>query len=112
MANYVELTIEQGATFNTTVTVTSDTGDVLDLAGYTCQAQMRKSYYSVSATTFVTDIPDPTAGELLISLDAETTATLTPGRYVYDVILIDPSDVVTRVFEGTIAVTPGVTRNE
>lgn len=112
MSSYVELTLEQGATFTTTVTVSDANGDLMDLTDYTAKASMRKSYYSTTSTDFTVTIPDPLSGELLITMSATITAVLAPGRYVYDVILIAPDETtVTRVFEGTVAVTPGVTQN-
>lgn len=114
MAEYVEITIEQGATFTTTVTVTDGSGEHLDLRDYSAKAQLRKSYYSLTAYDFDVVAADPAHGELVITMDAATTANLMPGRYVYDVILIGPTPTteVTRIFEGTAAVTPGVTRYE
>lgn len=112
MAEYVEITIEQGATFTTTVTVSDGSGNVVDLNDMTVKAQIRKSYYSLTAYDFDVTIADPTNGEVVIEMSASNTVNLTPGRYVYDVIMIDMNEVVTRLFEGTVAVTPGVTRNE
>lgn len=112
MAEYVEITIEQGASFSSTITVNDAAGDAFDLTDYTGKAQVRKSYYSTTATDFTVTIPSPTSGEMVIEMPATTTANLAPGRYVYDVIVVDDQGDVTRLFEGTAAVTPGVTRNE
>lgn len=112
MAEYVEITIDQGATFTTTVTVSDSTGSPVDLTNYTGKAQIRKSYYSLTAQDFTVTIPSPPNGEMVIEMSATTTANLAPGRYVYDVIIVDNHNEVTRLFEGTAAVTPGVTRNE
>lgn len=112
MAEYVELTIEQGATFTTTVTVSDGSGGIVDLSDSTIKAQIRKSYYSVTSYDFDVTIESPTNGEVVIEMPAANTVNLNPGRYVYDVIMIDAYDVVTRLFEGTVAVTPGVTRYE
>ena len=38
------------------------------------------------------------------------TAAIEGGRYVYDVILISPNDYRTRVVQGNVLVTPGVTK--
>ena len=43
MAEFVELTLEQGATFNTVITVSDGTGVSQNLSGYTARSQMRKS---------------------------------------------------------------------
>ena len=39
-----------------------------------------------------------------------TTATIKPGRYVYDVVVSDSAGEVTRVVEGSVLVRQGVTR--
>jgi hypothetical protein len=43
-------------------------------------------------------------------MTAANTASLTPGRYVYDVIITSSANVVTRVVEGIVTVLPSVTR--
>ena len=59
MAEYVELTIDQGATYNNTISVTDANGAGLNLTGYTARSQMRKSYYSSTSYSFtLTFIPE------------------------------------------------------
>ena len=70
---------------------------------------MKRSYYSSSSTSFVVDFVDRYNGVLKISLDNTDTSTLDPRRYVYDIILTSPQSIKTRVIEGIIEVTPGVT---
>jgi hypothetical protein len=43
-------------------------------------------------------------------MSAANTANLTPGRSVFDLIITSPASVVTRVIEGIIIISPGVTR--
>lgn len=71
---------------------------------------MRKSYYSTTAASFNVAISNTTTGEITVSMSSANTANLTPGRYVYDVVIKDSSNVATRVVEGIAVVTPGVTR--
>ena len=111
MSEYVEITIEQGATFTTTITVSDSSGAAANLVGSTGKAQIRKSYYSTTAYDFTVTIPTPASGVMVLTMPASTTANLSSGRYVYDVILINAANDVTRLFEGTAAITPGVTRN-
>ena len=110
MAGFVELTIEQGASFSTTVTVNDTTGAPTNLTNFSGQAQLRKSYYSSTANNFSVSITNAPAGELTISLSAANTANLTPGRYVYDLLITSPANVKTRVIEGIATVLPSVTR--
>jgi hypothetical protein len=71
---------------------------------------MRKSYYSTSSTTIVSTVTGTANGEITLSMTAANTASLTPGRYVYDVIITSSANVVTRVVEGIVTVLPSVTR--
>ena len=45
---YTELFMEQGATFNTSITIDDVAGLPFDLTGFDGSSQMRKSYYSSS----------------------------------------------------------------
>jgi hypothetical protein len=110
MAAFSEIVIEQGATFNTTINVEDTAGAAINLFGYTANSMMRKSYYSSSATTITSTVTGTANGEVTLSVSATNTAALTPGRYVYDVIITSPTSVVTRVVEGIVTVLPSVTR--
>ena len=111
MAAYVEITIEQGAKLTSTVTVNDTQGDAVNLTTYSASAQLRKSYYSTSANTLTAIITGNANGQITLSMTAANTSNLTPGRYVYDLIIRNSTDnSVTRVVEGTAVVLPSVTR--
>ena len=110
MAAYSELTLEQYATFNTTVNVQDIQGDALNLTNYTTAAQLRKSYYSSNAVSFNVFVSNISTGEITMIMDSANTANLSPGRYVYDLTITSPTNVKTRVVEGIVNVLPGVTR--
>ena len=109
MAAYSELNIEQYSTFNTTINVEDTAGDAVNLYGYSAASQMRKSYYSSSANTLTATITGNANGEITLSMTAANTALLTPGRYMYDLVITTGST-KTRVVEGIINVLPGVTQ--
>ena len=71
---------------------------------------MRKSYYSTSYNTITSTVTGNANGEITMSMTAANTASLTPGRYVFDLVITAPTTVKTRVVEGVIVVTPGVTQ--
>lgn len=110
MAAFSEIVIEQGATFNTTINVEDTAGAAINLYGYTANSMMRKSYYSSSATVITSTVTGTANGEITLGVSAANTASLAPGRYVYDVIITSPTSVVTRVVEGIVTVLPSVTR--
>ena len=112
-AGYSELFLEQGASFNTSITLDDVAGAAFNLASYTASSQMRKSYYSsnAAATFSVSTGGDPSQGTITLSLDSANTANIYPGRYVYDVFMVDSlSNVHSRIVEGIVTVTPRVTR--
>ena len=110
MAAVANLSIDQGATFTSDITVKDVEGTVFNLTGYTAVAKLAKGYSSTRtrttmSTTFATD---RTTGVLTISLTANQTAALDAERYVYDVEIVSPTSEVTRVLEGIITVRPEV----
>jgi hypothetical protein len=109
MATKVNLLIDQGTTFNTTVTLTDSNGNVIDITGYTGAAQMRKHFTSSTAKTFTVELGS-TSGSITLSMSANTTANIEAGRYLYDVELTDTTGIVSRVFEGIVTVNPNITR--
>ena len=111
MAAYSEITIEQGANLTSTITVNDIQGDAVNLTTYSASSQLRKSYYSSSANTITATITGNANGQITLSMTAANTSNLTPGRYVFDLIITNSTDnSVTRVIEGTAIVLPSVTR--
>lgn len=110
MAAFSEITIEQGATFSTTINVDDSSGNAINLYAYSANSQMRKSYYSSTAYTINSSVTGTANGEITLSMTAANTANLSAGRYVYDLKITSPTNTVTRVVEGIATVLPSVTR--
>ena len=111
-AGYQELFMEQGATFSIKITLDAVNALPYDLTGYSANSQMKTSYYSSnSIATFATTISNtPTDGNITLNLTHQETANIAAGRYVYDLYLCDNiNDNRSRVLEGIINVSPGVT---
>lgn len=105
------LVVNTGTTFTQTFSLeNSDSSSILNLGGYTVSAQMRKHAGSSSYTSFSASVVNATAGTVRVGLGTTTTASLKPGRYVYDVLITDNAGVITRVVEGSVLVREGVTR--
>ena len=109
MAIKANLLIDQGSDFSTEIDVLDDNGDPVILTGFTGAAQMRKHYTSSTSTAFNVSI-NASEGTVTLSMNAATSSTVTPGRYVYDCELTSSSNVVSRLVEGIVTVTPQVTR--
>ena len=108
MATRLDITIDQGSTFNLVFDVLDDNSDPLDLSGCTVAGQMRKNYTTNVSTTFSTSIAN--TNEVTLSLTATQTANITADIYFYDVELNDGASVITRIIQGRVTVTPEVTK--
>ena len=110
MAIVSNLTVDQGSTFSASIDITDTENNLLNLTGYTVAGQIRKTYDSSTAVDFTGSVSNAALGEVTISLTATQTNALIAGRYVYDAEITSAGGTVTRVLEGQIEVTPGVTR--
>lgn len=111
-ATYVSnLVINTHADFSQIFNLGDSQSDLpVDLTGYSVYSQMRKHQGSNTAVSFASTVYNPYFGQIKIGLSTSQTSTLKPGRYVYDVLLIDPEGITTRVVEGMALVREGVTR--
>jgi hypothetical protein len=101
-ANFV---LSQGTDFEQNFTLFNDDSTYLSLAGYAVTSKLRKYYGSTSGiTTFTSSVVSAAQGILKISLNETQTASLNPGRYVYDILITSPSNITTKVIEGMILV--------
>ena len=112
MAVYVNnLVIDSGTTFEQVFTLEdSQTSSPLNLTESSVSSQMRKHPASSNYVTFNASIVRPLLGEISVGLTTSQTLEIKPGRYVYDVLVIDSENVVTKVVEGMVLVREGVTR--
>lgn len=107
MAQKINITIDQGTTFNTSFIVADENDELIDFTGYTANSQMRKSYSS--STSYAFTVAASNAGVVTLSMSANTTNSISAGRYVYDVE-VENAGVRSRIAEGIVTVTPQVTR--
>ena len=113
MAEYVELYIDQGSDFSTSINLNDDNTNIpQNVANYVISSSLRRSLLSPNATANLTcSVYDGPDGELLLTMTAGETANLRAGHYLFDVKVTDIAfNVTSRLIEGIIIVTPGVTR--
>lgn len=114
MATKYNLVIDQGTTYSLDLNLKdANNANLATHSGanalYTSRSQIRKHYLSTNATaSFTTSLSN---GQLTISLTDTQTSNIEPGRYMYDIELIDSSNSVTRIIEGIVTVTPEITRD-
>jgi len=109
MAVYVSnIVIEQGYSFETSFQLEDTrTNDPLILTNASTEARLKKTYTSSSSVSFASTT-SPDLGIISISLSASQTVLLKPGRYVYDVKILNDGKEYKAV-EGAALVRPGVT---
>lgn len=106
---------EQGASFRRQLTLKEDSGELIDLSGYTARMQVRANRDAtsilISLTTENARIElGGTAGTVLLKLTPTETDGLAAGAYVYDLELVSATGDVQRLLEGRFVVSRNVTR--
>lgn len=108
MATKVNLVVDQGTTFTTSITFNDEQGNTINFSTYTGAAQLRKHYTSSNSTPFTVTLTSN--GVVTLTLTANQTGNLVAGRYVYDLEVTDGANQISRLIEGIVTVTPNVTR--
>ena len=112
MAVYVtNLVINAGENFSQSLTLLDSTnGSPLNITGYAASSMIRKHAESAKkAADFTVGITSAAKGIITLSLNSATSSSIKEGRYVYDVMLITPSNFKTIVAEGMVLVRAGIT---
>jgi hypothetical protein len=108
MAQKINIVVDQGTTFNTKFIINDVNDDPINFTGYTGDSQIRKSYTSAASYSF--SVLLNSIGEVYLAMSANTTGSISAGRYVYDVEVEDTAGTRSRIIEGIVIVTPQVTR--
>ena len=105
---YKNIYIYQGASFQDQFELVDTYKEPLNLTDLEIQSRMSKSHYSSSFISLNATVSDAVNGKITISLDPDTTASLIPGRYVYEIVVLDLFGNVTKIVDGLAIVDPGV----
>lgn len=114
-AGIYDIYIEQGATYNQPLVWKDSSGTAVNVTGYTARMQIRKT---VDATTIILTLTTENGritvgganGLITLLVSAADTAALTSFCGVYDLEVISPTGVVTRLLEGQVEISKEVTR--
>jgi hypothetical protein len=111
MAGYQDLFINQGETFTTQMNLNDSNGVPYNLTNFIVLSYAKKSYYTNNISLiFDASIYNANNGVIQLTANSAVTSNVPAGKLVYDVIVKDSaSGLVTRVIEGQIIVSPGVT---
>jgi hypothetical protein len=117
MAVTYNTTIDQGADWFINFTYENPAGTPVNITGYTAALQIRTSPLAKTAVLTLEDGDGITitgvSGLIACHATAEQTALITNGKYAYDLEITSPvlsNSIVTRLVQGTVIVTPQVTR--
>jgi hypothetical protein len=114
IAGTYNLNIDQGATFERTITVKNPDGSLFDLSGYSARMQIREEIdsaeFQVELTTDNGGITlGDTDGTIDLYMSHSVTSTL-DDEGVYDIELVAPNGKVSRLLKGKVRVDYEVTR--
>lgn len=111
MTEYVELYIDQGSDFESTIVLEDDITNLYqNVEGYVVTSSLRRSLISPNTSgNLVCSITDAANGEITISMTAANTANLRIGTHLFDVRTYVTGK-YTRLIEGIIIVTPSITK--
>lgn len=109
--DYVELYIEQGADFETTLVLEDDVTNIYqNVFNYVVTGTMRRSLLSPNTSgNLICSITDSSNGEITVSMSAANTANLRPGTHLFDIKTYSGGK-YDRLIEGIIIVTPAITK--
>ena len=106
-----DITIQQGATFAKTLTITDDDDVAVNISNDTFRGQVRKKHTSTDTeAAFTMTITDGPNGVAQWSLTDTQTAAMGSGKFYYDIEWVKADGTVVRLLEGIADTTPEVTR--
>jgi len=106
MSTRVNLYLDQGTDYRTTIELFDGDNDELAIDTYTFYSDIRKMYSSTKAASFTMEQAN---NDLTLVLSANTTSSLTPGKYEYDVLMRKSSGELSKIVEGLIFIVPTMT---
>jgi hypothetical protein len=112
MSAILNIALDQGTVWRRTITVKTGTAEDaprVDLTGYSIQAQARKAWDSTLAKQFVVEPVDLEQGEFDLVFD-DTDRKLREFALLWDLLLTAPESEPVKYVEGTITITPTITR--
>lgn len=111
MAMTAYLDVDQGSDFSVIIDLENDDGSPMNLFGTQIYSQFRKSYNSSTAYSFVCEILDAVNGKFRLKLSGLTSSSIKPGRYLYDVEIVNSgNNSKSRVVQGIVTINPEITK--
>jgi hypothetical protein len=111
MANVYDISVEQGSSFNLTLTAKDSTGTPLNLSGYNARGGIKYGYGSTGYLLSLSPTINPSyvSGLINISLTSTQTSLLPVTKAVYDIEVYAANDYTFKAIRGYVDVVPEVT---
>lgn len=109
MTTRANIYIDQGTDFSIFLDVVDDNGDIVNLTGTSFESDAKKVYTEMVAFTFNTEIVDAPEGKMEMSIAAEDTNNIPPGKYKYDLIIHLGTGKRLKLLEGIVFVIDTIT---
>lgn len=106
MGSRANIYIDQGGDFRITIELFDENDLDLPISSYNFYADMKKMYSAKRAAEFEIQKAN---NDITLVLSSDITATLTPGKYEYDVLMRKPTGEMSKIVEGLAFVIPTVT---
>lgn len=111
--NTYNIVIAQNTTKNILIQYLDSDKQEIDITNYTAELQVRSSYTSATALITLTTainggLTIQNTNEILIKFLPVHTQNLTLSKYVYDIMLLSPAGVQTRILAGEFVVSKSV----
>jgi hypothetical protein len=104
------ISIEQGVTYELTLSVDNPAGSDMDLTGYTFRGMLAKSYFDDTPVSFTASTLAAAEGKFKLALSAAQCAALDYAiTYVWDCEMESSTGVITRLLQGSATISPEVT---
>jgi hypothetical protein len=114
MAVTYNTVIDQGADWYITFIYEQPNGTPVNVTGYTAALQVRTSPLAKTAVLTLTNTSGITitgnTGTFACHATNVQTSAITNGKYSYDLEITSPTNIVTRLVQGTVEVSPQTTR--
>lgn len=102
MSSRANIYIDQGTNFQLTLELFDADDDELFIENFTFFSGMKKMYSTTNLASFEHTLAN---NDLILELSANTTSSLDPGKYEYDVLMRKQSGEISKIVEGLAFVT-------
>jgi hypothetical protein len=111
MTTRANLYVDQGIDYSIDLFLTTNDGEEYDATNKSFYCNIKKLYSSsISANAEITSHLSANTSMIELYIPPETSEALDPGKYTYDIIMVNGSGSRTKVLEGLMFILPTVTR--